>query len=179
MGMVPVLGSSIFTLQPEDLEQGAKRLRAHFGVAPQPSPLLWRSSGISNVRGTGMEADRLPQLALSLLHPNTRRETGAVAMARALPFHPATCICGACRSSDPYQVSQATWYTRSGKSSWAAGASHWDFPWTSPSLVFNQRLKPTFSPFAPLASRSESGSWAPYQRAEGNWHVSAFANGET
>ena len=96
MGMVLVLGSSILPLQPEDLEQGAKRLRACLGVAPQPSPLPWRSAGISSVQGRGMEADRPPQLFLSLLNPSARGETGSMAMAQALPFRPVACICGAC-----------------------------------------------------------------------------------
>lgn len=94
-----------------------------------------------------MEADRLPQLLLSLLNPKTHRQTGTVAMARALPFCPTTCICVTCQG--PAQCGQlwplpgvprglGTRYTSSGKSPWATGTSHWDFPWTSPSLLFNQ-----------------------------------------
>jgi len=74
--MVPMLGSSIFPLHPEDLEWGTKSLQACLGVAPQPSPLPWRSTGISSMQRRGIEADRLSQLISSLLSPNTRRETG-------------------------------------------------------------------------------------------------------
>lgn len=75
------------------------------------------------------------------------RIDGAVAMTWALPFCSTMYICGFCRVP-----AQCRWlwplprvpkdlgsqYTSSGKSSWAAGASHWDFPWTFPSLVLNQ-----------------------------------------
>lgn len=184
MGIVLVLGSSIFPLQSEDLEQGAKRLWACLGIAPQPSRLPWTPAGISSVQGRGMEADQLPQLLLSLLNPKTHRQTGAVAKARDHPFRPATSICVTCQG--PAQCGQlwplpgvprdlGTRYTSSGKSPWATGASHWDFPWTFPSLLFNQMY---LFPLHTIALKLRKWLQATCQRAEANLHVSAFADGE-
>lgn len=71
---------------------------------------------------------------------------GAVAMTPAFPFCPTMHICGFC-----WGPAHCGWlwllpcvpkdmgsqYFSSAKSSWAAGASRWDFPWISPTLVPN------------------------------------------
>lgn len=103
------------------------------------------------------------------------------AMTWALPFCPTMYICGFC-----WVPAQCRWlwplpppkdlfsqYTSSGKSSWAAGASHWDFPWTSPSLVLNQAY---LFCLHTIILRSESGSQATYKRAGINLHVSVFGD---
>lgn len=143
MGTVLVLGRSIFPLQPEDLERGGSGApTAHWDSSSALSPPQ-SSAGTSSMWRRGTGADRLPQLFLSLLNPNARGETGDSGNGTGPSLSPCQIhLWRLLRSSsmwagsDPYQASQGTWYTSFGKSSRAAGASHWDFPWTSPRLVF-------------------------------------------
>lgn len=137
------------------------------GVAPQPSPLPWKSAGISSVQGRGTEADWLPQPFLSLLNPNAQRETGESGNGTDLSFSPRRmylrCLLKSSSTqagSDPYQVSQGTWAPGTqalvkapGLQEPAIGTSHELLP----VCFLNKR---TLSPFASLPSRSESGSRA-------------------
>lgn len=150
----------------------------------QPSALQWKSADMSSMQAQGTEADRLTAV-LELPQSQCTQVGGAVVMTWALPFCPTMYIHGFCQV--PARC-RWLWFlphvpedlgsqcTSSSKSSLAAGASHWGFPWTSPSLFLSQVY---LFCLHTITLRSESVSQATYKRAEINLRVSVFGDRST